>query len=220
MSEFDRAGFDRLLDDGAQALRRPLAVEQRAQLLDYLALLLKWNRVYNLTSIDDPGAAIRSHLLDSYALAVAIDARYPKVESLSLLDVGSGGGLPGVVLAIAEPRWQVLCVDTVGKKTRFITQVSAELGLPNLQASHSRVEQLQAPPQDLITSRAFSALDAFVSLTRPLLRSGGAWVAMKGRYPEAEAAALPSDVRVFHVEHPQIPGLDAERCLVWMQAEG
>jgi 16S rRNA (guanine527-N7)-methyltransferase len=134
-----------------------------------------------------------------------------------ILDVGSGGGLPGVVLAAAEPAWDVTCVDSVGKKAAFIRQVAAELALPNLHAEHARVETLRAPPFDAIVARAFASLADFARLTRPLLAPGGVWMAMKGKRPDDEIAALPSGTEVFRVEPLSVPGLDADRCLVWMR---
>jgi 16S rRNA (guanine527-N7)-methyltransferase len=134
-----------------------------------------------------------------------------------VLDVGSGGGLPGVVLAAMCPTSKVICVDTVGKKAAFVRQAAMELGLPNLEGEHARVEKLRAPAFDLVTSRAFASLADFVSLTRQHLAAGGAWMAMKGKPPEAEMAALPPDIEMFHVEHLDVPGLAAERCLVWMR---
>jgi 16S rRNA (guanine527-N7)-methyltransferase len=135
---------------------------------------------------------------------------------LRLLDVGSGGGLPGVLIAVLCPGLQVSCVDTVGKKAAFIRQVGAELGLRNLRAEHARVEQLPGR-YDLITSRAFATLADFVALTRERLMPEGLWLAMKGKRPDEEIAALTTDVEVFHVEPLAVPGLDAERCLVWMR---
>jgi 16S rRNA (guanine527-N7)-methyltransferase len=134
-----------------------------------------------------------------------------------VLDVGSGGGLPGVVLAAMCPTSKVICVDTVGKKAAFVRQAAMELGLPNLEGEHARVEKLRAPAFDLVTSRAFASLADFVSLTGQHLAAGGAWMAMKGQPPEAEMAALPPDIEMFHVEHLDVPGLAAERCLVWMR---
>jgi 16S rRNA (guanine527-N7)-methyltransferase len=134
-----------------------------------------------------------------------------------VLDVGSGGGLPGVVLALMRPALDVTCVDAVGKKAAFVRQVAGALALPNLHAVHGRVEALRAPPFELVTSRAFASLADFVRLTRPLLAPGGSWLAMKGKLPADEIAALPADVTVFHVEPIGVPGLDAERCLVWIK---
>ena len=141
---------------------------------------------------------------------------------IRVLDVGSGGGLPGVVLAIVMPKWQVDCVDAVAKKATFVRQVAAELGLRNLHGLHARAENLQGGPNGgpyaLITSRAFASLADFCALTRHLLMPGGAWVAMKGLVPETEMRALQAEVDVFHVEQIQVPGLPVQRCLVWMQA--
>ncbi|HLO93433.1 MAG TPA: 16S rRNA (guanine(527)-N(7))-methyltransferase RsmG, partial [Burkholderiaceae bacterium] len=134
-----------------------------------------------------------------------------------LMDVGSGGGLPGVVVAICEPGLDVSCVDAVAKKASFIQQVAAELRLPNLHGLHSRVEELKVPPFDVITSRAFASLLDFTTLTRQHLRPGAIWLAMKGQHPDDEIAALPSDLQVFHVEQLQVPGLDAQRCLIWIK---
>jgi len=137
------------------------------------------------------------------------------------LDVGSGGGLPGVVLALVEPGWQVSCVDTVAKKANFIRQVAAELRLPNLQGLHARVEALpEAAGQfNVITSRAFASLIDFTTLSRAALAAQGVWMAMKGKLPGDEMAALPGGVKVFHVEQLQVPELDAQRCLVWLRPE-
>jgi 16S rRNA (guanine527-N7)-methyltransferase len=133
------------------------------------------------------------------------------------LDVGSGGGLPGVVIAIFVPQAEVCCVDAVGKKSAFVRQVAGAQGLANLSAIHGRVESLRERSFDIVTSRAFASLDKFVQVTAHLLRPGGSWVAMKGRVPQDEMAALPDRIEVFHVEQLRVPGLDAQRCLVWMR---
>ena len=142
--------------------------------------------------------------------------RHTRGQSAKVLDVGSGGGLPGIVLAICRPELDVSCVDTVGKKAAFIQQVAASLKLPNLQGLHARVETL-AGPFDVIASRAFAALPDFVAWSRQALAPGGVWMAMKGKLPQDEIDALPADVQVFHVEPLQVPGLDAERCLLWLR---
>jgi 16S rRNA (guanine527-N7)-methyltransferase len=183
----------------------------------YLGLLAKWNAAYNLTAVRDPAQMRVQHLADCLAVVGPLRRRLDG-RPARLLDVGSGGGLPGVVLALSEPDWDVTCIDPVGKKAAFIRQVAGELVLPNLHAEHARVEALKAPPFDVITSRAFASLPDFVHLTRPLLASGGIWMAMKGKRPEDEIAALPPDIDVFHVEPIDVPGLDAERHLIWMQA--
>ncbi|MEO8297052.1 MAG: 16S rRNA (guanine(527)-N(7))-methyltransferase RsmG [Burkholderiales bacterium] len=200
---------------GAQTLGLTLDAQQLDQLLAYLALLARWNKTYNLTAIRDPEQMLVQHLLDSLAVIAPLVGHTHEQPS-RLLDVGSGGGLPGVVLAIARPELAVTCVDTVGKKATFIRQVAAELHLPNLQARHARVEALQEAAFDVITARAFASLTDLVRLTRALLSPGGVWMAMKGQHPVDELAALPADVAVFHVEPLLVPELGAERCLVWM----
>jgi 16S rRNA (guanine527-N7)-methyltransferase len=156
------------------------------------------------------------HLMDSVSLLAPLQRQRAGQQATRLLDVGSGGGLPGVVLAIAWPDLQVVCVDAIAKKVGFIREIAAQLKLTNLRAAHARVESLQEQPFDVITSRAFASLPEFVTLTRRLLAQGGVWVAMKGKRPDAEIAALPADVEVFHVEPLTVPGLGAERCLVWI----
>jgi 16S rRNA (guanine527-N7)-methyltransferase len=200
----------------AAALGWSLAPAAAGRLVAFRDLLVKWNGTYNLTALRDPAQVRTQHLADCLAVVAPL-RRHAGGRPLRLLDVGSGGGLPGVVLAAVEPGWDVTCVDTVGKKAAFVRQVAAELGLPNLHAEHARVEALQAAPFDVITARAFASLPDFVRLTRPLLASGGVWMAMKGKPPSDEIAALHADVDAFHVEPLVVPGLDAERCLVWMR---
>ena len=200
---------------GAEALGVPLSPLQQDQLTRYLDLLLKWNRVYNLTAVRDPAEALTHHLLDSLAIVPSLRRRLS--GTARLLDVGSGGGLPGVVLAIACPQWDVTCVDAVAKKASFIQQVAVELALPHLHGLHSRVESLPSANADLIVSRAFASLRDFTTWTAAHLAPGGTWVAMKGKEPLDEMRDLPPGVEVFHVEHLAVPGLDADRCLVWLR---
>ncbi len=219
-----------ILEATAQQLGLPLHPEQSSRLLRYRNLITKWNRVYNLTSLRDPAQMLSHHIIDSLAAvpplrkqiaslagqaATGLESNSP--TSPRLLDVGSGGGLPGVVLATVLETLNVTCVDTVGKKAAFVQQVANELVLKNLRGVHSRVEEMQAAPFDIITSRAFASLLDFVQLTQMHLKPGGVWMALKGKAPGDEIAALPNNIDVFHVEHLTVPGLDAERCIVWMR---
>ena len=205
------------LRSGAQALGLVLTDAQIQHLLDYAALIQKWNKVYNLTALRDPADMLTHHLLDSLT-AIAPLRRHTQGQPIKVLDVGSGGGLPGVVLAICMPELNVSCVDTVAKKAAFVQQVAVSLKLPNLRGLHARVESLTDPYQ-VICSRAFASLPDFVTWSRSALAEGGVWMAMKGKHPQGEIDALPTDVQVFHVEPLTVPGLDVERCMVWMKAK-
>lgn len=205
-----------VLGSGLETLGLPASDAVRRQLLAYLDLLHKWNQAYNLSAVRDPQQMVRQHLLDCLAALPALD-RHLQGREARVLDVGSGAGLPGVVWALMRPHWSLCCVDAVAKKASFVRQVAAELALRNLRAEHARVEQLQLPPFDVVVSRAFASLGDFTRLTRRQLANGGCWLAMKGKVPEDEIAALGADVTVFHVEPLQVPGLDAQRCLVWMR---
>ncbi|MDH0863065.1 16S rRNA (guanine(527)-N(7))-methyltransferase RsmG [Mitsuaria sp. GD03876] len=203
----------------AQTLELGLNDQQLDRLIAYLGLLSKWNKVYNLTAVRDPEAMLTQHLVDSLSLIPPL-RRHAAGQALRLMDVGSGGGLPGVVIAICDPTIDVTCVDTVGKKAFFIAQVAAEIGLPNLHAEHSRVEQLKTAPFDVITSRAFASLADFTEWTRMHLKPGAVWAAMKGQHPTEELEELARrapDLGVFHVEQLDVPGLDAQRCLLWIR---
>ncbi len=195
---------------------RPDATQLGA-LHDFLALLQRWNATYNLTAVREPEAMRIQHLGDCLAVVRPLSTRGP---SGRLLDVGSGGGLPGVVLAIMQPTWDVTCVDAVGKKAAFIRQAAGHLRLTNLHAAHARVQDLRLPPFDLITSRAFASLADFTTWSASHLSPAGVWMAMKGKAPLDEIAALPPEIEVFHVEPVQVPGLDADRCLVWLRKRG
>lgn len=203
---------------GGQALGLALHEGQIAQLLDFMDLLQKWNKVYNLTAVRDPQEMLTHHLLDSLAAVAPLRRHLAQQGGAGrrLLDVGSGGGLPGVVFAICCPDLDVSCVDTVAKKAAFIQQAAASLGLENLHGIHARVETL-AGPFDVVSCRAFASLADFTAWSRQALAPHAVWLAMKGRHPQDEIAALPASVRVFHVEQLAVPGLDAERCIVWMR---
>jgi 16S rRNA (guanine527-N7)-methyltransferase len=218
LTELGRA-LDAPLREVAASLQLQLSDSQTDALLAYLALLQRWNATYNLTSIRDAQGMLIQHLADCLAVMTPLTRHLRAQVSLKprLLDVGSGGGLPGVVIAVMCPDITVVCVDTVGKKAAFIRQIAVELKLHNLQGEHARVENLELAPFDLITSRAFASLLDFVTLTRGLLSPNACWMAMKGKLPQTEIAELPSHVEVFHVEHLTVPKLNADRCLVWMQ---
>ena len=202
------------LREGLNQLGLALNPAQQQQLLDYLDLLGKWNKIYNLTAVRDPAQMLTQHLLDCLAVVQPLKARLPALQTV--LDVGAGGGLPAVVLAVACPQWQVSAVDTVAKKAAFIQTAAHSLGLPNLRGIHARVEDL-AEGYDLVCSRAFASLADFTSWSAAALKPGGVWMAMKGRVPDEELAALPPGVRVDEVQLLQVPGLEAQRCVVWMR---
>lgn len=209
------------LEQGVQALKLDLAPAQIDLLMSFMDLLQKWNKVYNLTSVRDPQEMLTHHLLDSLAAVPALLRHVSSLpleegKRLPLLDVGSGGGLPGVVFAICCPQIDVNCVDTVGKKAAFIQQVAASLRLPNLRGIHDRVENLKIQ-YPVISCRAFASLVDFTTWSRKALAEDGIWFAMKGKHPDEEIAALPADVKVFHVEPLVVPGLDAERCVIWLK---
>lgn len=203
------------LREGAAALGLDLDDAQIAKLLAYLALILKWNKVYNLTAVREPAAMLRQHLLDSLAAVLPL-RRHAAGRPLRVLDVGSGAGLPGAVFAICNPELQVDCVDAVHKKAAFLRQCASELQLKNLQGLHARIETLTGP-YDVVCSRAFASLPDLVSWSGGALAQLGVWLAMKGKAPQSELADLPAAVEVFHVEQLQVPLLDAERCIVWMR---
>ncbi|MFN4324442.1 MAG: 16S rRNA (guanine(527)-N(7))-methyltransferase RsmG [Azonexus sp.] len=194
------------LASGLAELGLALSAEQQDKLLAFRDLLLKWNKTYNLTALRDPEQAISHHVLDSLAIL-------PHVGHGPLLDVGSGGGLPGIPLAIARPELPVSMVDTVQKKTTFLQQAAIQLGLKNVTVHHARVENLTGQYAQ-ISSRAFAEIGLFIRLTRHLLAPGGRWLAMKGVRPDDEIATLPDDIVVDRIMPLHVPGLDAERHLI------
>jgi 16S rRNA (guanine527-N7)-methyltransferase len=223
------------LQKGLDGLGLALSADQQTQLLAYMDLIAKWTKVYNLTAVRDANEMLTHHLLDSLAVVAPLRRELAQLvapasgaqdvdgfnvatpmQRFRLLDVGAGAGLPGIVIAITCPDVAVTCVDTVAKKAAFIQQVAATLKLPNLKGLHARVETL-TQPYDVVCSRAFASLIDFTTWSRSALASHGVWMAMKGKHPDQELAVLPEDVKVFHVEQLQVPGLDAERCIVWMR---
>lgn len=212
MKNFDRSALAQVLAEGIAEMRLDVTPAQQNQLMDYLGLMFKWNAVYNLTSLRDPMQMVTHHLLDSLAAVPAF------VDAKNVLDVGSGGGLPGIVLAIVRPDIKISMIDTVHKKTAFLTQVKAELALSNVTVYTMRVEQLQVSDKfDVITSRAFADLSDFVNWSSHLLAEGGRYIALKGVAPKEEQERVPAEWKVSKVEPLQVPRLGAERHLVFIE---
>lgn len=201
-------GLDAPLERGLGELRLDLPQEVRAKLVRYVQLLDKWNHTYNLTAVREPAQMITRHILDSLAVL-------PFVNGPRVIDVGTGAGLPGIPLALARPDWHVALLDSNAKKTQFVTQAIAELGIPNAEVVRERVERHQPEsPFDTVVSRAFASLAEMLQGTGHLAAKGGRWVAMKGVYPQEEIAAVPPEYHVQKIEAVQVPGLDAARHVV------
>lgn len=205
------------LKEGLTRLGLAPTEEQIKQLEAYAALLLRWNKTYNLTAIRHEDEVLTHHLLDSAAMVPFIAKEVP--EAKTVLDVGSGGGLPAVPIAVFCPDLRVTAVDAVGKKAAFINQAAIELGLRNLSARHARVEKLQGT-YDVITSRAFATMRDFTALTASLAHEETRWLAMKAVHPEGELAELPEHVRALKTIKLEVPGLDEARCLVVLSPSG
>lgn len=191
-----------------------------AKLLNYLAQMQRWNRTYNLTAIRDPQQMLVQHLFDSLAAVGPFsEALGAPGTPAKIYDVGSGGGLPGVVLAVMRPEWSVTCIDAVEKKTAFVRQMSGALALPNLQGRHARIETLEPAGCNIVTSRAFASLEDFAMLAGRHVDNDGTLVAMKGKVPDDEIQALHArgEWQVDHIQPLQVPELQAERCLIWMR---
>jgi 16S rRNA (guanine527-N7)-methyltransferase len=228
MNGVARTDLERTLRQGLRSLNLYLRDAQVQQLLDYQALIQKWTKVYNLTAVRDAQEMLTHHLLDSLSVLEPLQAQLNVLRERGvlapdavpkLLDVGSGAGLPGAVIAICIPEIQVDCVDTVAKKAAFIQQVAVSLKLSNLRGVHARVETLKEP-YTVVSSRAFASLPDFVNWSHAALAEQGVWMAMKGKEPTTELADLPAFAKVFHVEQLMVPGLDAQRCLIWMKKSG
>ena len=199
------------LQMGLQQMQIELSAEQQQKLLDYVALLLKWNSTYNLTALRQEDQMLSHHVLDSLTLLPYLDGIN------NLIDVGSGGGMPGIPTAICRPDIQITLLDSNSKKTSFLSQAVIELGLSNVKVITGRVEAAEGIQFDAITSRAFAELRDFVTLTPQLLRDNGRWLAMKGVHPYEEIAQLPEDVHVTQVDKLSVPSLEAERHMVIIQ---
>jgi 16S rRNA (guanine527-N7)-methyltransferase len=216
MKNFDRQALAQVLGEGIAEMRAGMQLDvspaQQEQLLDYLALMFKWNSVYNLTSLRDPMQMVTHHLLDSLAAVPAF------MGAKNVLDVGAGGGLPGIVLAVVRPDMKVSMIDTVHKKTAFLTQVKAQLGLAKVTVHTMKVQELEVSDKfDVITSRAFADLSDFVNWSSHLLAEQGRYIALKGVAPQEERQRLPADWKVTKVEPLQVPRLGAERHLIFIE---
>ena len=218
----DPSRLDGRLEALAPRLGLTLGPAERERLLAYMAMIQRWTKVYNLTSVRNTGEMFTHHLLDCLAVVapLRVGTGLAGQGALRVLDVGSGAGLPGVVLAMLNPDWQVTCVDAVAKKAAFIRQAAVELRIPNLHGVHGRVEAegtFREPQFDLVTSRAFASIRDFTMLTRTLLASGGRWAAMKAHLSSEEQGDVPADIEMFHVEQLDVPELNEKRCLVWLR---
>lgn len=210
------------LEQALQQLHLDLPPQGQRALLTYLSQMQRWNKTYNLTALRDPGQMLVQHVFDSLAVLPALDQALHGAAQPLIVDVGSGAGLPGVVLAVARPGWRVLCVDAVEKKTAFIRQMAGVLALPNLQARHARIETLEPLRADVVVSRAFASLADFAQLAGVHVARHGWLVAMKGREPQDEIQSMgeASPWRVERVQPLMVPELSAQRCLVWLAREG
>lgn len=202
-----------LLESGILRLGLVLDVPQVDSLLAFADLLLRWGRTYNLTAVRAPRDVVTHHLLDCLAVVPAIQREFVRTRGRRVLDVGSGAGLPGLVIAVADPTAEVVCIDSVGKKTAFVGQAVANLGLRNVESLQGRVESADLPGFDVIISRAFSSLPEFVRVTERLLHAEGVWIAMKGRVPSDEIAEMPTTWAI-HAERLLVPEVEGQRCLV------
>ncbi|OSI09638.1 16S rRNA (guanine(527)-N(7))-methyltransferase RsmG [Neisseria zoodegmatis] len=199
------------LQDGLQKLGLELSTPQQLLLLEYVSLLKKWNSTYNLTALRDEAMMISHHVLDSLTLLPYVK------DAKTLMDVGSGGGMPGIPTAICRPDLQITLLDSNTKKTTFLQQAVIELGLSNVTVASGRVEAMHDKKVDVVTSRAFAELADFIALTKHLLNENGYWAAMKGVYPYEELEHVPADVEVVRVDKLDVPQLDAERHMVVMK---
>ena len=212
MKYFDRAALALVLADGIQEMHLDVSQAQQDKLLDYLALMNKWNSVYNLTSLRDPMQMVTHHLLDSLAAVPAF------AGTRNVLDVGAGGGLPGVVLAICRPDMKLSMIDTVHKKTAFLKQVKAELDLANVTVHTMKVQELEVSDKfDVITSRAFADLSDFLEWSGHLLAEGGKFIALKGTAPAQEQERIPAQWKISGLQPLQVPRLGAERHLIFVE---
>lgn len=194
------------------------------QILTFIAMMQKWNRTYNLTALKDVSAVLEQHILDSLTVIPNLDAYFQakNITSPKILDVGSGAGLPGVVLAIMKTNYEICCLDAVEKKTAFVSAVKGQLGLKNLSSKHARVEQLEPVQADIVISRAFASISDFIALAQTHVSQSGRLVAMKAKGIEEEITKMAQQFpnwKVEAIEHLSVPGSNMARCLVWLQKE-
>lgn len=199
------------LKSGLQAMNLELSTAQQLMLLEYVSLLKKWNSTYNLTALRDERTMISHHLLDSLTLLPYV------ANAKTLMDVGSGGGMPGIPTAICLPDLQITLLDSNTKKTTFLQQAVIELGLKNVTVASGRVEAMHDKSVDVVTSRAFAELHDFIALTKHLLNENGYWAAMKGVYPYEELENVPDNIEVYQIDKLNVPTLNAERHMVLMR---
>lgn len=220
----DQEQYRQRLVAAALALDIDVSVEQVDSLLSYMAQLQRWNRTYNLTALREPDQMLVQHLFDSLSVVQPLAHILDKntVNKPCVVDVGSGAGLPGVVLAILRPHWQVHCIDAVEKKMAFVRQMAAVLRLPNLRAVHARIEALPPFNADIVVSRAFASLVDFATLAGRHVAAGGQLAAMKGREPQDEIDTLEQQTgwRTRQIQPLLVPELNAQRCLVWLSRQG
>ena len=210
--------FNHELRTVAQELSLPLSDDQEKAIERFVERMAKWNKVYNLTAIRVEQDIWSHHVYDSMAALASVDDQVGVTKARHVLDVGSGGGLPGVIWSILRADWKVTCIDAVAKKVAFIQQVinATPLVSGRLNAVHARVQEHQGA-YDVVTSRAFASLSDFTNWTAHLLKPGGLWLAMKGKWPDDEINALPEGIEVFHVKQLHVPHLDEERWLIWLR---
>jgi 16S rRNA (guanine527-N7)-methyltransferase len=220
----EQSHYKNRLHAAAAKLEIDLADSQADALLAYIEQLQRWNRTYNLTAIRDPSEMLVHHVFDSLSIVPYVTAILDKntVENVNVVDVGSGAGLPGVILAIMRPQWRLFCIDAVEKKMAFVRQVAGVLGLSRLRAMHERVEAIEPLQADIVVSRAFASLLDFANLAGRHVAPGGQLLAMKGHEPlqEAEALEKQTDWKISRIEPLYVPELNAQRCLVWMSRQG
>jgi 16S rRNA (guanine527-N7)-methyltransferase len=218
------ASFEGQLEKACHTLSLEPTKQQQERMLEYLSQLLKWNKTYNLTAIRDPEQALVQHIFDSLAIIKPLNNFFQqkKLDKKKVLDVGSGAGLPGVIIATMIPEALVTCVDTVEKKMAFVRQVSGVLELENLKVLHQRVELIQDNKFEVVTSRAFATLQDFAELAGETVEKNGILLAMKGKIPHEEITTLETESNwyVEEIETLKVPQLSAQRCLVWMKQKG